>query len=125
MTVFSVQQIKYEFLLYMKGLGGEFGDWYVGAAAEPEAALFAAHGVRADDDPWIFKPALTHRATLTITRYFLEVLHTDGRMPAIDDEGATFAYMFRKSAATRPPLVAGSLASACGAGSVEALGRGS
>ncbi len=106
MTVYSVQQIKYEFLLYMKGLGGAFGDWYVGAAADPEQALFEVHGVRSDEEPWIYKPALTNRATITIVRYFVEVLHADGRVPAVEDEGATFAFLFRKSAATRPPLAA-------------------
>lgn len=104
MTVYSVQQIKYEFLLYMKGLGGAFDEWYVGAAADPERALFDVHGVRSDREPWIYKPALTNRATITIVRYFVEVLHVDGRVPDIDDEGATIAFLFRKSSATRPPL---------------------
>lgn len=107
MSVYSVQQIKYEFLLYMKGLGGGFGDWYVGAAADPEAALFERHGVRSDVDPWIYKPALTNRATITIVRYFVEVLHADGQVPDIADEGATIAFLFRKSAATRPSLMPG------------------
>jgi hypothetical protein len=106
MTVYSVQQIKYEFLLYMKGLGGAFDEWYVGAAADPERALFDAHGVRSDMEPWIYKPALTNRATITIVRYFVEVLHVDGRVPDIDDQGATIAFLFRKSVATRPPLAA-------------------
>jgi len=102
MAVFSVQQIKYEFLLYMKGLGGAFGDWYVGAAADAEAALFSTHGVQRNDDPWIYKPALTNRATITIVRYFVEVLHTDGRVPDLTDDGATIAFLFRKSASTHP-----------------------
>jgi len=106
MTVYSVQQIKYEFLLYMKGLGGAFGDWYVGAAADPEQALFDVHKVRSNTEPWIYKPALTNRATITIVRYFVEVLHADGRVPDIDDEGATIAFLFRKSESTHPPLTA-------------------
>lgn len=104
MAVYSVQQIKYEFLLYMKGLGGQFGDWYVGAAADPEVALFEGHGVQVDVDPWIYKPALTNRATITIVRYFVEVLHTDGQVPDLADDGATIAFLFRKSAMTRPSL---------------------
>ncbi len=107
MTVYSVQQIKYEFLLYMKGLGGAFGDWYVGAAADPEVALFERHGVRSDVDPWIYKPALTNRATITIVRYFVEVLHADGQVPDLADDGATIAYLYRKSAMTRPSLAPG------------------
>jgi len=107
MAVYSVQQIKYEFLLYMKGLGGDFGDWYVGGTAEPEAALFGRHGVRSDVDPWIYKPALTNRATITIVRYFVEVLHADGLVPDIADEGASIAFLFRKSAGTWPPRLRG------------------
>lgn len=100
--VFSVQQIKYEFLLYIKGLGGEFGDWYVGCAADPEQALFALHGVHRSDDPWIYKPALTGKATHTLVRYFRDVLHTDAPPEQGPLEGHNFAYAFKKSATTRP-----------------------
>ncbi len=100
--VFSVQQIKYEFLAYMKGVGGTFEDWYVGVAADPEAALFGEHGVARDEDPWIYKPALSGKATDTVLRYFRDVLHTDAAGHAAPVPGATFAYAFRKSVRTRP-----------------------
>lgn len=100
--VFSVQQIKYEFLAYMKGLGGEFGDWYVGVASDPTASLFQEHGVDQAVDPWIYKPALTPRAAKTVLKYFVEVLRTDGDSPNLEPEGASFAYAFRKTERTRP-----------------------
>lgn len=100
--VFSVQQIKYEFLLYIKGLGGDFGDWYIGCAADPERALFEVHGVDRIGDPWIYKPALTGKATHTLVRYFRDVLHTDAPPEQGPQEGCSYAYAFRKSAMTRP-----------------------
>jgi hypothetical protein len=106
-VVFSVQQVKYEFLAYIRGVGGAFGDWYVGAAVEPTSILFQAHRVRPDSDPWIYKPLLTYRATRTVVRYFTEVLHTDGMQWAEISEGSDFAFAFRKSCWTSPNPVEG------------------
>lgn len=100
--VYSVQQIKYEFLAYIKGLGGQFGDWYVGVADDPETALFERHQVNRETDPWIYKPALTGKATFTVLRYFRDVLHTDADPATTSTDCTTFAYAFRKSATTRP-----------------------
>lgn len=112
--VFSVQQVKYEFLAYMKGLGGDFSDWYVTGSSSPESDLFVAHGVRSDADPWIYKPMLTYRATQTVVRYFTQVLGADGIDSAQLTEGAVFALAFRKSDATRPRARLAVPALACG-----------
>ena len=66
--VLGVQQIKHEFLAYIKTLGGRFDQWYIGASADPEQALFAQHGVDRDGDRRIFKPTLSDRAATTIQR---------------------------------------------------------
>jgi hypothetical protein len=100
--VFSVQQIKYELLAYIKGLGGTFGDWYVGCASDPEQALFEQHHVRREEDPWIYKPALTGKATFTVVRYFRDVLHTDANDIGEPSPEANFVYAFRKGQATVP-----------------------
>ena len=63
--VFSVQQIKYEILAYMKELGGEFGDYYVGIAADPKKTLLDVHNVDEAADPWLYKQALTFYAAQT------------------------------------------------------------
>jgi hypothetical protein len=102
-SCFSVQQIKYEFLLYMKSLGGKFDEWYVGCASDPESTLLREHNAAADGVPWIYKPAVSARATQTIVRYFTGVLHTDGADPERIPEGATYAFLFRKSPETWPP----------------------
>jgi hypothetical protein len=58
---YSVQQIKFEFLSYIKEFGASGLDWFIGCANEP-----SAHGERADIVPdnaiWICKPALSERA---------------------------------------------------------------
>ena len=38
--VYSVQQIKYEILAYIKEFGGEFSDYYVGVSNDPKKSLF-------------------------------------------------------------------------------------
>jgi len=105
---YSVQQIKYEFLLYMKGLGGHFGEWYVGGSGSPEEALFREHGV-GELVPWMYKPAVSANAVRTLLRYFRNVLHTDGDDPEQIDEGARCAYLFRKGPGTSPSSGTGHL----------------
>lgn len=104
--VFSVQQIKFEFLGYMKEFGGDFSDWYVGVAEDPETALFESHALQRDSDPWIYKPALTGKATNTVLRYFRGVLHTDGGAADVVIASATYVYAFKKSLHTQPPQIA-------------------
>lgn len=101
--VFSVQQIKYEFLAYIKEFGGAFENWYVGIASDPESALFRAHKVDRQEGLWIFKPALTVRAANTVQRYFSERLHTDGAGVSEDEVAMTTVYLFRKTPVTDPP----------------------
>lgn len=100
--VYSVQQIKFEFLGYIKEFGGKFDDWYVGIAAEPLDAMTGGHGVDRDQDIWIYKQALTFQACRTIQAYFLDKLHTDGEAAARGGEDMDCIYMFKKSERTTP-----------------------
>jgi hypothetical protein len=102
MEVYSVQQIKYEFLLYMKGLGGPFSDWYVGASSDPLQSIAETPSAEGDARPWMYKPALSARATQTIVRYFRETLGTNGPDSDAIPEGATYAYLVRMRAGTPP-----------------------
>ena len=100
--VYSVQQIKFELLAYMKEFGGNFDDWYVGVAADPVATMTDEHCVDKSDDIWIYKQALTFQACRTVQQYFLEKLNTDGT-PLKSGSGDTdCVYMFRKSSRTQP-----------------------
>ena len=76
--VFSVQQVKYEFLAYIKEFDETFSNWYVGISEPPKQTLFEQHGVRDDEDPWLYKQLLTHRAARTVYDYFVDHLKTAG-----------------------------------------------
>lgn len=100
--VFSVQQIKYEFLAYIKEFGGDFEDYYVGIAADPQKALFEEHGLDKDKDPWLYKQALTFYAARTVQNYFLDRLGTDGEPVRRGDEDMDCVYVYKKSERTTP-----------------------
>ena len=100
--VFSVQQIKYEILAYMKECGGDFGDYYVGIAADPKKTLFERHNVDEDADPWLYKQALTFQAARTVQDYFLGRLKSDGAPVFEGGEDMDCVYVYKKSERTAP-----------------------
>jgi len=72
--VFSPQQIKFEFLSYIKEFGGRPEEWYVGCADDAQSAMFEHGGVDRERDIWIWKPALSPAAALIVFRYLTEQL---------------------------------------------------
>ena len=100
--VYSVHQIKYEILAYMKEFGGDFNDWYVGVAADPKCTMFQKHSVHQKNDIWLHKQALTFTACKTIQRYFLEILKTDGEAVSEGNEDTDCVYLYKKSERTNP-----------------------
>lgn len=61
MAGYSVQQIKFEFLSYIKEFGADGADWFIGCSTEPAAQGESATNVP-DGAIWICKPALSARA---------------------------------------------------------------
>jgi len=100
--VYSVQQIKYEVLAYIKEFGGDFSDYYVGLTDDPQKALFTTHKLDRDKDPWLYKQALTHGAAWTIQKYFLSQLKSDGQPPTNNNEDTDCVYVYKKSKRTAP-----------------------
>ena len=100
--VFSVQQIKYEILAYIKECGGDSGDYDVGIAADPKKTLFDVHKVDKDADPWLYKQALTFYAAQTVQDYFLRRLKADGEPVYDGDEDTDCVYVYKKSGRTVP-----------------------
>ena len=100
--VYSVQQIKYEVLAYMKECGGDFADYYVGIAADPKKALLDVHKVDEAADPWLYKQALTFHAARTVQDYFLRRLKADGAPVFDGDEDMDCVYVYKKSRRTSP-----------------------
>jgi hypothetical protein len=99
--ILSVQQVKYEFLAYIKEFDESFGNWYVGISDNPKRALFETHAVRDDRDPWLYKQLLTFRAARTVQAYFLEHLKTKGQVPDSESEDFDCVYLYKINQHTR------------------------
>jgi hypothetical protein len=99
--IVSVQQVKYEFLAYIKEFDQSFSNWCVGISDAPKQTLFEQHGVRVDEDPWLYKQLLTHRAARTVYDYFVDHLKTAGVQPAGDSNDFDCVYLFKIAPHTR------------------------
>lgn len=91
--VYSVQQIKFEFLSYIKEFGGRAEEWRVGVAEDGRRALFELNGVDEERDVWLWKPALSANAARMVRDFFA------GRMnlaPAADDAAGACVFIYRK-----------------------------
>lgn len=100
--IYSVQQIKFDILSYIKEFNSDFGSWYVGVARKPKVAMQHDHGVDFEKDIWLCKPAVSFVACRTVQRYFIETLGTDGTVVSKGEEDANWVYVYKKSNATRP-----------------------
>ncbi|MFC3609697.1 hypothetical protein [Stutzerimonas tarimensis] len=69
---YSVQQIKFEFLSYIKELEAARPQWFVGVCGDAEQALFASRAVDRDQDIWLWKPTLSARAAESVHVFFQE-----------------------------------------------------
>ncbi len=99
--VFSVQQVKYEFLAYIKEFDPVFSNWCVGVADQPKQTLFDLHGVRDAEDPWLYKQLLTNRAARTVQEYFIEHLKTAGAKATEQSEDVDCVYLYKIADHTR------------------------
>ncbi|MEI6533784.1 MAG: hypothetical protein WCN98_00475 [Verrucomicrobiaceae bacterium] len=98
--IYSVQQIKFEILSYIKECGANFSAWYIGIAFHPKKAMRELHGVDEDRDIWFCKQAMSQRACETIRNYFVQTLGVDGKYDGTDSGNCI--YLFKKSERTRP-----------------------
>lgn len=89
---FSPQQVKFEFLSYIKEFGGRPAEWHVGCADDAAQALFAQHAVDAESDIWLWKPTLSAAAARIVFRYLTEQLH----VPAADDRPGRCVFLFKR-----------------------------
>jgi len=100
--IYSVQQIKFELFAYIKEFGETFGDWYVGVADDPKAALFDRHKLDPADDIWLYRQAVSFAACQTVQRYFIETLGTDGALVISGTDHTDCVYLYKKSTNTVP-----------------------
>jgi len=95
--VYSVQQIKFEFLSYIKEFGGSTNEWRVGTGTDPEVELFEAHSIDRKQDIWLWKPMLSPAAAIIVLRYFVDKF---GISKAEYSAAGSVVYLFRKTEQT-------------------------
>lgn len=93
--VYSVQQIKFEFLMYIKEFGGKAEEWRIGLASDAAQALFNDNAVDEQRDIWLWKPALTPAAARTVYQYMTQQFHVPPVESATD---GNCVFLFKKAA---------------------------
>ncbi|AGT11132.1 hypothetical protein [Paracoccus aminophilus] len=100
---YSVQQIKYELLGYMKAIDADFRHWTIGTSDDPAGEMQIIPGADLDRDPWIFKPAVSAIAARNIQSYFTGILAC--RLPPGDEqpEAGSCVFAIRLVIPYQPP----------------------
>lgn len=70
--LFSPQQIKFEFLSYIKEFDLDPAAWRIGLAEDACVALFSDNGVDEATDIWIWKPAASAAAAGIVFSFFTQ-----------------------------------------------------
>jgi len=104
--VYSVQQIKFECLAYIKEYGGDPTAWVVLASEAPTPALFAHWGVDQARDIWMCKPALSLKAALNVVGFLRDRMGVGAPSHDASTPDARFVLLYRKQEA-RPGLCPG------------------
>lgn len=99
-VAFSVQQIKFEFLSYIKEFEGNDGGWFVGVCTDPETTLFASETVDRQRDIWLWKPTLTPRAALAVRDYFQQKFEIPDARCSMPSADACCVFLYRNGEAT-------------------------
>lgn len=97
----SKQDIIAAFEEHIKKGGGGYSAWYVGVSKDARDRLFNGHGVRENDDWWIYKQATSSQIARDIEYYFVYIRGTDGSTGG-GDETADMVYAYKKAAHTNP-----------------------
>ncbi|MGF6919565.1 hypothetical protein [Paraburkholderia sp. 40] len=93
---YSVQQIKFECFSYIKEFGARMEDWVIGAASDPDRALFEACAVDRREDIWMWKPALSPAAASAVIDFMTSRYRLSRAVMQADDTPARFVFMYRK-----------------------------
>ncbi len=103
--MYSVQQIKFECLAYIKEYGGDPAAWVVLASEAPTPASFARWGVDHDRDIWMCKPALSLKAALNVVGFLRDRMCVAAPSDNAASPDARFVLLYRKQARPgAPPL---------------------
>ncbi len=92
---YSVQQIKFEMISYVKEFGADFTEWSIGLAADAPKALFEINEVDDVNDMWLWKPAITNAAAVMIRDWMIDRQKVSA--VAGDDDGGACVFMFKRN----------------------------
>lgn len=96
---YSVQQIKFELISYVKEFGADFTQWSIGVAVDAPKALFEINKVDDAQDMWLWKPAVTNAAALMIRTWMTERQRASA--VAGDDDSGACVFMFKRGSAAQ------------------------
>lgn len=99
---YSVQQIKFDVLAYVKEFSIHWTDWYIGVTDDPQVALFGTHGLDRDLDIWLYKQAVSFAACRNVQKYYLETHKMDGELVSNGTADTDCVYLYKKSARSTP-----------------------
>ena len=94
---YSVQQIKFELISYVKEFGADFTEWSIGLAADAPKALFEINKVDEVRDIWLWKPAVTNAAAVMIRNWMTDRQKVNGVTG--DDDSGVCVFMFKRDEA--------------------------
>jgi hypothetical protein len=100
---YSVQQIKFELISYVKEFGADFTEWSIGLASDAPKALFEINKVDGVNDMWLWKPAVTNAAATMITTWMTDRQKVNA-VPGDDADGVC-VFMFKRARPDQPSLL--------------------
>ncbi len=103
--MYSVQQIKFECLAYIKEYGGDPAAWFALASEAPTPASFARWGVDQDRDIWMCKPALSVKAALNVVGFLRDRMGVAAPSHDAATPDARFVLLYRKQVSPGPPAL--------------------
>jgi hypothetical protein len=86
---------------YIDQHGGNYYEWFVGLAENPEEKLIA-HGVNLDLDRYTYQTATSIEDARCVERYFVYRLGAEGSTYPYTDEKAFSVYAYKKTPSTQP-----------------------
>jgi hypothetical protein len=90
---YSVQQIKFELLGFIKEFGSDPAHWQVGTCENPDRDLFVADVVDRTADLWMWKPALSPAAAKMVAAFLTERV---GLEPATAGTAGSTVFIFKR-----------------------------
>lgn len=96
----TLQEFANQFIVFINQRGGDFRNWYVGIASDPDKRLFVEHNVPRNSPNWIYDNASTEANARSVEKFLIETYHTQGDTGG-GDATTTWVYAYRVTSQTR------------------------